>query len=78
MDSSYRYRNWYSRQNYDRIQILVPRGSRDRIKQAAEAEGKSLNAYVLERLPKQLLEQRQYIGKRGTKNEDSGMDSRTD
>jgi hypothetical protein len=77
--SDYEYHNWYARQNYDRIQLLVPRGSRDALKRAAQAEGKSLNAFIMDRLPTEMLTQREKIGKRGLKNhDDSGTEGRAD
>lgn len=34
------------KQRYDRIQLLVPKGQREVIKQAAQNQNKSLNAYI--------------------------------
>jgi len=38
--------NKYNHSNYDRININVPKGERDRLKAVAAAQGKSLNQYV--------------------------------
>lgn len=34
------------KERYDRIQLLVPKGQREVIKQAAKAQNKSLNEYI--------------------------------
>ena len=36
----------YKKANYDQIQLRVPRGDRDRLKNHAEAHGESLNAFI--------------------------------
>lgn len=54
------YRNWYARQNYDRISMFVPKGSRVMIQQAARAEGQSMNAYLVSLIPKSLIVERDY------------------
>lgn len=36
----------YVKNNYDRIELTVPKGQKDIIKAAAESVGESLNAYV--------------------------------
>ena len=36
----------YKKENYDQIQLRVPRGDRDRLKNHAEAHGESLNAFI--------------------------------
>lgn len=54
------YRNWYARQNYDRISMFVPKGSRVRIQQAARAAGQSMNAYLVSFIPKSLIAERDY------------------
>lgn len=41
-----RYVNEYKRANYDRIGLLVPKGQKDKLKAAADAQGKSLNQYI--------------------------------
>ena len=39
-------KNRYMRKAYDRINILVARGDRELIKQAAAAQGKSVNQFI--------------------------------
>lgn len=39
-------KNKYQLENYDRINLIVPKGRKDIIKIAAEARGMSLNAYI--------------------------------
>lgn len=38
----------YEQRNYDRVNVLVPKGSREALKRLAEAEGVSLNRYMVE------------------------------
>ena len=40
----------YRDKAYDRIEITVPKGTRDRWRALAEAEGKSLTAYIVSRV----------------------------
>ena len=40
----------YRAKAYDRIEVQVPKGTRDRWRALAEAEGKSLNAYIVSRV----------------------------
>lgn len=40
--------NKYNKENYERISVVVPKGSRERIKEAAAADGQSVNRYILE------------------------------
>ena len=40
------------KEKYDRIQLVVPKGERERIKEFAKQQGKSLNAFVLELIDK--------------------------
>jgi len=39
--------NEYISKTYDRINLLVPKGYKDRIKEAAERAGSSVNAYIV-------------------------------
>ena len=40
----------YRAKTYDRIEVQVPKGTRDRWRALAEQEGKSLNAYIVSRV----------------------------
>jgi len=40
----------YRAKAYDRIEVTVPKGTRDRWRALAETEGKSLNAYIVSRV----------------------------
>ena len=40
----------YQAKAYDRIELQVPKGTRDRWRALAEQEGKSLNAYIVSRV----------------------------
>ena len=36
----------YKKENYDQIQLRVPKGGKDRLKAHAEAQGESLNGFI--------------------------------
>ncbi len=38
--------NKYMSENYDRVNLTVPKGKKDKIKAAAAAAGESVNAYI--------------------------------
>lgn len=38
----------YLKEKVDRLQITIPKGERERIKEFAKAQGKSLNAFVVD------------------------------
>lgn len=38
--------NKYMKENYDRINLTVPKGMKDQIKEHAEKNGESANAYI--------------------------------
>lgn len=44
----------YMKENYDEIKIRVPKGEKDRYKAMAEAQGKSLNQFIIECIEKEL------------------------
>lgn len=38
--------NRYIAKNYDRINVTIPKGTKEKIKEAAERNGESVNAYI--------------------------------
>lgn len=50
MPPSYKAINRYSKNNYDRLAVVVPKGGAEQIKAAAASENKSTNRYILEAL----------------------------
>ena len=40
------YKNSWAAQTYDRLNIFVPKGDKDKIKAHAESRGESVNAFV--------------------------------
>lgn len=48
--SSTTAKNKYNNKNYDRINLVVPKGKKDEYKQMAEAEGKSLNQFIIDKI----------------------------
>jgi len=43
-------KNKYNEANYDRIALVVPKGKKEEYKKLAEAAGKSLNQFIIERI----------------------------
>lgn len=52
-----KYQNEYNRQKYDRITIMVPKGKKDEITQAAKARGLSRNEFLV-RIVEEALQKR--------------------
>lgn len=48
------YQNNYKRKKYDKIEVLVPKGEKEEIKQAAKAAGLSLSAYIYNATKKEM------------------------
>ncbi len=42
----FKYQNEYKRKNYDRIEMLVPKGEKAAIKEMAASVGQSLNEFL--------------------------------
>ena len=43
-----KYNNDYNKDHYDRVNLLVPKGTKTRWKQAAQIQGKNLSAFVFD------------------------------
>lgn len=41
-----KYQNEFNKQRYDRINLMVPKGKKDELKQAASKQGISVNEYI--------------------------------
>lgn len=44
----------YMKNNYDTFQLRMPKGKKDEIKAAADQEGKSVNAYIIEAIDEKM------------------------
>lgn len=42
-----RYMNQYNKDKYDRISLMAPKGNKEKIKEAANAENMSMNEYIM-------------------------------
>lgn len=42
--------NKYIKNNYDRINLTIPKGKKEEYKQMAEAAGKSLNQFIIDKI----------------------------
>lgn len=49
-----RANNKYNAKAYDRIQVIVPKGDKDKLKAAADARGVSVNALIVAEIKKYL------------------------
>jgi hypothetical protein len=72
MANDSKYINWYSSANYDRLNVFLPKGSREKIKMEAKNRGQSLNEFIRSLIPERLIAERKFVRKRETENEDSG------
>ena len=45
-EKMYEYNNNFSKENYDRLNVLVPKGRKEEIKAYAKMKGLSLSAFV--------------------------------
>ena len=48
MNNSSKANERFKQKNYDRFLLQVPKGTKEKIKKYAEAEGMSMNRYILE------------------------------
>lgn len=45
----------YVKNNYDKILVIVPKGDRDAIKEAAARSGMSLNAFIVQAIKEKMM-----------------------
>lgn len=55
-EKQYKRQNEFSKQNYDRISVVIPKGKKDTIKEYANRKGMSLNEYIQKAIEKQMLD----------------------
>lgn len=48
------YKNSWQKENKDRVLLLLPKGSKDKIKAHAQSKGMSLNAYIVALIEKDM------------------------
>lgn len=53
-EKQYKRQNKYNAVKYDKIGLMLPKGSKEKIKQAAEEKGVSVNAWITELIRKEL------------------------
>lgn len=51
-----KYQNDYKRKNYDRMELLVPKGEKAEIKEVAKSLGKSVNEFVYSAVKEKMKE----------------------
>lgn len=54
--------NRYMQKAYDRLNVLVPKGRRDKIKAAASAAGESMNQYIVTAIDQRMERDKQEAG----------------
>ena len=54
-EKQYQYINAFNKLKYDRVTLMLPAGCREILKAAAASEGLSLNAYIISKLPENLI-----------------------
>lgn len=59
----------YNATNYDRIEIKVPKGDKEKISQAATEAGQSVNAYINQAIRERMGEDPDEVAKTGTASE---------
>ena len=75
------YVNWYTAQNYDRVQLILPKGSKERIKEEAKKSNQTVCEYIRSFLPDWLICERKYIRKKEGLNDErlySGIGNNAD
>lgn len=50
----YKRQNEYNAAKYDKIGLMLPKGSKEKIKRAAEEKGVSVNAWITELIKREL------------------------
>ena len=53
-DKLIKYNNEYNKQNYDRISLMLPKGKKALIQQAAKVQGISANQFINAQIDRQL------------------------
>lgn len=53
-EKQYKRQNAYNAAKYDKIGLMLPKDSKEKIKQAAEEKGVSVNAFITELIKKEL------------------------
>ena len=57
-ENKLRYNARYKKENYQQINLSVPKGMRDKIKAAAESDGKTMTAYILAAVEEKISRQK--------------------
>ena len=55
-------KNKWNKENYDRIELVIPKGDKEKIKVAADASGESVNGYI-KTATKQRMEREGFLPK---------------
>jgi len=56
--TSAKAKNAWNAKNYDRVGLMLTKGSKDRIKAAADTAGQSVNAYIVEAIHEKMTHEK--------------------
>nr|DAH54791.1 MAG TPA: hypothetical protein [Bacteriophage sp.] len=54
LEQRYNKQNEYNKSKYDRVSVMLPAGYRNQVRAAAEKDGMSLNAYILDAISEKM------------------------
>ena len=57
-ENKIKYNARYKKENYQQINLSVPKGVREKIKAAAESDGKTMTAYILAAVEKEISQKK--------------------
>lgn len=69
------YVNWYNSQNYDKLTVVVPKGTTENIRKEALKQGLSVGEFIRRLIPKHLIAERVYKGRKNKNDDYSGIRS---
>lgn len=53
-----KYIQEYNKKNYDRVNLILPKGEKEKLKAIAKEKGESLNSYIVTAITKRILDEK--------------------
>ena len=53
-----KYIQEYNKQNYDRVNLILPKGEKEKIKALAKKNGESINKYIITAIEQRILDEK--------------------
>lgn len=53
-----KYIQEYNKKNYDRVNLILPKGEKEKLKAIAKEKGESLNSYIVAAITKRILDEK--------------------